>query len=143
MSDLKVCSGCNVTLDPKDGGLEAFGRWYCSGCFIGNAVKLDKKLTPEDLAVLRRMGKDLAGLLPGELLEMILVGFHKRSAGKEGRPDEEELARVVGEIQRLTAFSVFRQVLNLLKTWHGMFTEFIDGQEAEIREKIKRLTDLE
>lgn len=139
----KICSACNVTLDPKDGGLEAFGSWFCSACFIGNAVKLDKKMTPEDLAVLRRMGKELAGLLPGELLEMILIGFYKRASGKEERPDEAELSRAVGEIQRLTAFSVFRNVLNLLKTWHGMFTEFVEGQEAEIRDKIKRLTDLE
>lgn len=139
----KVCSGCGNTLDAKHGGVEAFGMWYCSTCFIGNAVKLDKKLTPDDIAVLRRMGKELAGLLPGELLEMILVGFYKRASGKEERPNEEELSRAVGEIQRLTAFCVFRNVLNLLKTWQGLFTEFIEGQETEIRDKIKRLTDLE
>lgn len=139
----RVCAACSAHFDDKHGGLESFGLWYCSECFIKNAMKHGKKLAPEELAALRRMGKELAGLLPGDLLEMILVGFSKRLTGKDERPDEEELARVVGEIQRLTAFSMFRQVLSLLKTWHGMFTEFVDGQETEIRDKIKRLTDLE
>jgi hypothetical protein len=139
----RTCSACNTTLDPRTEGLEAFGLWYCSRCFIGNAMKHGQEMKPEDLAQLRRLGKELAGILPGDLLEMILIGFHKRLTGKEGRPDEEELARVVGEIQRLTAFSMFRQVLNLLRTWQGMFTEFVEGQEGEIRDKIRRLTDLE
>jgi hypothetical protein len=139
----KVCSACHVTLDSKDGGIEAFGSWFCSACFIGNSMKLNKSMTPEAVAVLRRRGTELAGLLPGELLEMILMGFYKRASGMEERPDEVELSRAVGEIQRLTAFCVFRNVLNLLKTWHGMFSEFVEGQETEIRDKIKRLTDLE
>jgi len=33
--------------------------------------------------------------------------------------------------------------LNLLKTWEHSFTEFVQNQEAELREKVKRLTDLE
>lgn len=74
---------------------------------------------------------------------MILVGFHKRSTGINGRPPADELARCIGEVQRLTAFASFRHVLNLLKTWQMTFNEFVENQESEIRDKIKRLTDLE
>jgi len=137
----KTCSACSVTFE--EGGHESFGLWYCSGCFFKQATKHGRKLTPQELATLRRLGTELAGILPGDLVEMILVGFYKRTTGKDERPDEEELARVVGEIQRLTAFSMFHQVRNLLKTWDRTFAEFVEGQEAEIREKIKRLTDLE
>lgn len=73
---------------------------------------------------------------------MVLVGFHNRSKDQKDVPPGE-LARCVGEIQRLAAFSTFRQILNLLRTWHTMFTEFVDQQEAEIRDKVKRLTESE
>ncbi len=116
---------------------------YCSNCFITNAAKTHRELTPGDIQILRRMGKELAGFLPSELLEMILVGFHKRSTGSKDRPPEEEITRVVGEIQRLTAFATFRQILNLMKTWQSSVNELVENQEAEIREKIRRLTDLE
>jgi hypothetical protein len=89
------------------------------------------------------MGKELAGFLPPDLLEMILVGSYKRSTGKNERPPEEELSRCIGEIQRLTAFATFRQILNLMKTWQSSVNEIVENQEAEIREKIKHLTDLE
>ena len=141
MSDSRTCSACQKTLD-KSEGLELWNTWYCSLCFISNSAKLHKEFTAADIEQLRRLGKDLAGLLPGELLEMTILGFYKRSTGG-AKPDEAELARLIGEIQRLAAFSVFRQVLNLLRTWQTMFTEFTEQQEGEIREKIKRLTDLE
>lgn len=139
----KKCSGCGNTLDDHNAGVELWGSWFCSGCFIGNATKLHKELTPEDVALLRTIGKELAGFLPADLLEMILIGFYRRSSGKKDVPEAIELSRCVGELQRLTAFACFRQVLNLLKTWQGTFTEFVEQQEAEIREKVKKLTDLE
>jgi hypothetical protein len=141
VSDSRTCAACQKAFD-KSEGLELWNTWYCSLCFISNSAKLHKEFTAADIEQLRRLGKDLAGLLPGELLEMTIVGFHKRCTGQE-RPDETELARLIGEIQRLAAFSVFRQVLNLLRTWQNMFTEFTEQQEGEIRDKIKRLTDLE
>jgi hypothetical protein len=74
---------------------------------------------------------------------MILTGFYKRAAGTKKAPDKMELARAVGELQRVTATACFRQILNLLKTWEDMFGKFVQEQEGEIREKVRRLTDLE
>lgn len=136
------CSACGNPLDAHNEGIELWGSTFCSICFITNASKTNREFTPEDVIILRKMGKELAGFLPPDLLEMILVGFHKRSKGLD-RPAEEELSRCVGEIQRLTAFATFRQVLNLMKTWQSSVNDLVENQEAEIRDKIKRLTELE
>jgi hypothetical protein len=137
------CSGCDASLDAHNEGIELWGSRFCAKCFITNAAKTHRDFTPDDLIILRRMGKELAGFLPPDLLEMIVVGFYKRSTGTDGRPPEEEVSRCVGEIQRLTAFATFRQILNLMKTWQSSVNELVENQEAEIRDKIKRLTDLE
>lgn len=129
-------------MDAHNEGIELWGSTFCSACFIANAAKTHREFTAEDVALLRRMGKELAGFLPPDLLEMILVGFHKRSKDLD-RPPEDELSRCIGEIQRLTAFATFRQILSLMKTWQTSVNEIVENQEAEIREKIKRLTDLE
>lgn len=136
------CSACGNPLDAHNEGIELWGSTFCSACFITNAAKTHREFTPGDIEVLRRLGKELAGFLPGDLLEMILAGFHKRCVGLQ-HPPEEEITRVVGEIQRLTAFATFRQILNLMKTWQSSVNDLVENQEAEIREKIKRLTDLE
>jgi len=137
------CAACASPLDDRNQGIELWGSWFCSGCFITNASKTHRELTPDDIALLRTIGRELAGFLPPDLLEMILVGFHKRAAETAKRPSEEELQRCVGEIQRLAAFAAFRHVLNLLKTWQMTFNEFVENQESDIREKIRRLTELE
>ena len=138
----KACSACGASLDAHNDGLELWGSWFCSSCFIGNATRLRKELTEDDIKLLRQIGRELAGFLPPELLEMVLVGFHKRTKGQD-TPAPLEVSRCVGEIQRLTAFATFQQIMKLLKTWQGSFTELIESQEAEIREKIKRLTDFD
>lgn len=137
------CSACGNSLDAHNEGIELWGSHFCSNCFITHAAKTHRDFTPEDIAILRKMGKELAGFLPPDLLEMILIGFHKRSTGTTNRPPEDELSRCVGEIQRLTAFATFRQVLNLMKTWQSSVNDLVENQEAEIRDKIKKLTDLD
>jgi hypothetical protein len=139
----RECSGCGNPLDAHNEGIELWGSWFCSACFIGHSAKLHKELTADDIALLKTIGRELSGFLPPDVLEMVLVGFYKRATGNPAPPPAAELARCVGEIQRLAAFSTFRKVLNLLKTWHGTFTEFVEQQEAEIRESVKRLTELE
>lgn len=131
----QACSGCSETVEE---GLELWGSWFCSKCFISQSGKLHRELRPEDVELLRRIGRELAGFLPPELLEMILVGYSKRISGGM---DPLELSRVIGEIQRLTAFACFRYVLNLLKTWQASFNEFVESQESEIRDKIRKLTE--
>lgn len=143
MSKQPKCAGCGNALDAHNEGIELWGSTFCSTCFITNASKTHREFTADDIEILRRLGKELAGFLPPDLLEMILVGFHKRATGKAERPPEEELSRCVGEIQRLTAFATFRQILNLMKTWQSSVNELVENQESEIRDKIKRLTDLE
>lgn len=143
MSKQPKCAACGNSLDAHNEGIELWGVTYCSTCFITNAAKTHRDFTPEDLVILRRMGKELAGFLPPDLLEMILVGFYKRASTSTTRPPEDEISRCVGEIQRLTAFATFRQILNLMKTWQSSVNELVENQEAEIRDKIKRLTDLE
>lgn len=139
----KKCSACGKSLASESDGIELWGSTFCSMCFIGHATSLHRELKPEDIELLKLIGREAAGLLPPELLEMILVAYHKRATGKQEPPPREETIRVVGELQRLTAFSVFKVTLNLLKTWQDMFNEFVETQQAEIRAKVKKLTDFE
>ncbi|HZE97376.1 MAG TPA: hypothetical protein VE981_10150 [Planctomycetota bacterium] len=140
--DVRTCSACSVELDVAE-GVELWGSWFCSKCFVGQAGDFGRELKPEELARLRRLGRELSGFLPPDILEMILTGFYKRAAGTKKPPDKNELSRAVGELQRVTATACFRQILNLLKTWEDMFGKFVQEQETEIREKVRHLTDLE
>src|SRR4029077_8969503 len=143
MNDRKPCSACSKEIDPKNEGIEVFGSWFCSMCFIGRAQSFHKELKPDDIALLRIIAKELSGLMPGDLLEMILVGYWRRSTGRTDEPPRDETLRVAGELQRLTAFANFAATLRLLKSWRDIFNDFVDEQEKEIREKVKRLTDAE
>jgi hypothetical protein len=140
MGDDKKCSACGETIDNRRDGIELWGAWFCSKCFISNAAKTHKELTPDDILLLRRIGRELAGFLPQDLLEMVLAGFHKRTR-ESLQPGE--LARCVGEIQRLAAFACFRQIMSLLKNWKSMFDDFVEQEETEIRSKIRQLTDFD
>ena len=136
------CTACGNALADNEGVLQ-FDTWFCSTCFIGNAAKLHRELTPEQVVLLRLMGKTLAGFMPPELVEMIAVGFWRRVTGRKDDPPADELERFVGEIQRLAALSYFRREMNLLETWFAEFRQFVEAREEEIRESIKRLTTFE
>ena len=138
--DTRTCSACSNELDEHE-GVELWGSWFCSKCFVGQAADFGRALKPEELARLRRLGRELSGFLPPDLLEMILVGFYKRTTRSKKAPDKAELSRAVGELQRITATACFRQILNLLKTWEQTFGKFVEEQEIEIREKVRGLTD--
>jgi len=138
----RTCSACTNELDSSE-GVELWGSWFCSKCFVGQATDFGRELKPEEIARLRRLGRELSGFLPPDILEMILTGFYKRASGSKKAPDRLEVARAVGELQRVTATACFRQILNLLKGWEEMFGKFVHEQEAEIREKVRRLTDVE
>ncbi len=137
------CSACDATIDGHDDGIKLWETWFCSKCFISHSASVNRELTPGDIELIRKIGREMTGLIPPDLIEMIALGFHKRATGSKKPPPEEELSRFVGEIQRLTAFACFRRLLNLLKTWQDTFNEFVESQEREIRDSIKRLTDLE
>lgn len=140
-SGQQKCSGCGAPLDAHNEGVELWGSRFCSTCFIANSSKLHKELTEEDKVLLRTIGRELSGYLPPELLEMVALGFYRRVTGRADAPAPAELERFCGEIQRLSAFSTMRKILNLLKTWKEGFDEFVEQQETEIREVVKRLTE--
>jgi hypothetical protein len=135
------CSACGKDGDPKSDGVEVWDSWFCSICFISRARGLHRELKPEDIELFKVIAKDLAGLMPSDLLEMILAGFWRNATGRTDAPPREETLRTAAEIQRLTAFANFAQRLRLLKTWRDVMIEFVDDQEREIREQIKRLTE--
>lgn len=140
---MRDCSACGAPLDDHNNGVELWGSRFCSTCFIGNSIKLHKELTEDDLILIRRIGKELSGFLPPELLEMLAVGFYRRVTGKNDVPPPGELSRFVGEIQRLAFFSYARKEMTLLKKWQDTFNEFVEDNEREIRENIKKMTDLD
>ncbi len=142
MGKQRSCAACNAPIE-KDEGVELWGNRYCPTCFITQAGELHRELTEADIAAIRLIGRDLAGILPPELVRMVLIGFYQRATGTKGQPPEEELERGIGEFQRLTYFATSRKVLNLLRTWKDTFDEFVEAQEREIRDTIKRLTHLE
>ena len=142
MSDKKVCAGCGNALRDNE-GVKLWDTWFCSLCFIGNAAKIHRELTPEQVVLLRLMGKTLAGFMPPDLVEMIAVGFWRRITGRKDEPPVDELERFVGEIQRLAALSYFRREMNLLETWHSEFKNFVEARMDEIKETVKRLTDFD
>lgn len=139
--DAVKCSGCGKEVDPKNEGIELWNSWFCSMCFIGRAQSLHRELTAEDAQLLRIITKELSGLMPADLLEMILVGYWRKTTGRTDAPPREETLRAAGELQRLTAFANFAEKLRLLKNWRDIFNEFVDDQERDIRERIHRLTD--
>jgi len=141
MTDPQKCSGCQKTLDEKE-GIQVWKSHLCATCFIDNAAKYHQPLTPDQVAMLKVMGRQMAGHLPPDFLEIIIVGFWRRSTGRTDTPSAEELALVIGEIQRLAAFSNLTKTMSLLKNWQTIFNEFIEEQEEEIRSTIKRLTDV-
>lgn len=136
------CTACSTPLEREE-GVELWGNRYCAACFITQAGEFHRQLTPAQLVALRQFGRELAGILPTELVRMVLIGFHQRSTGIKTQPPEEELERGIGEFQRLTYFAMSRKVMNLLRTWKDLFDDFVDGQEREIRNTVKRLTDLD
>lgn len=140
MADPQKCSGCQKPLEDKE-GIQVWKSHLCATCFIDNASKFHQPLTPDQIALLKVMGRQLAGHLPAEFLEIILIQSWRRSTGRKDAPPAEEMALVIGEIQRLAAFSNLTKTMNLLKTWQNLFNEFIEEQEEEIRSTIKRLTD--
>lgn len=138
----RTCSGCGNGLADSE-GVKLWDTWFCSLCFISHSAKLHREMRPEDIIALRTMGRELAGYLPPEVVEMVAIGFYRRVTGRQDEPPADELARFVGEIQRLNVLSTMRKVTNLMKTWQDSFTEFVEQSEAEVRETVKRLTDFE
>ena len=134
------CAACGAK-DAERDGVQLWNSWYCTTCFISQAQGFHQELRPEDIELLKIIGRELAGLLPGDLVEMILVGYYRRSTGSQDAPPRQETLRVVGEMQRLTAFATFKRMLSLLKTWKDTFTDFVESQEEEIRHNVRRLTD--
>ncbi len=142
--DLRKCAACATEIGVENDGVEIWNSWYCAKCFIGQAQETNRPLKPGDIEALKVLARELAGLLPGTLLEIVLYGFHKRTTpASTPPPSREEVQRVVGEIQRLVAFSSFKQALNLLKGWNDAVKEFVEGQERDILDKVKKLTDFE
>lgn len=135
------CSGCAKEMDPQNEGIEAFGLWYCSMCFIGRAQSLHREIKPEDIELLKILAKELSGLMPADLLEMILVGYWRRTTGRTDAPPREETVRAAAELQRLTALANSAATLRLLKTWRDIFDSFVEDSEREIRERVKKLTE--
>jgi hypothetical protein len=106
---------------------------------MSRSQEFNKPLEPGDIELLKIIGRELSGLLPPEMVEMVLVSYWKRTSG-QAVPPKDETMRVVGELQRLAAFAVFRRMLSLLKTWQDTFNQFIEEQEREIQENVKKLT---
>jgi hypothetical protein len=136
----RTCSACTTALAENE-GVAAFDMVYCATCFISEAGKFHRPIRAEDIELLKTIGREAAGHLPADLVRMLTVGFYRRATGSAAYPPEDELARFVGEIQRLAMFSNIAKILNLLKTWQGMFNEFVESQEGEIRDTVKRLTE--
>lgn len=137
------CSACGKTIDSQTEGLKLWESWFCSFCFMSRSQEFNREIRAEDLELLKIIGRELSGLIPPDLLEMIAVGYAKKITGKVEPPPREETLRLVGEIQRLTAFAVFRREFRLLQKWQEMMNEFVEQQERDIRENIKKLTGTE
>lgn len=137
----KKCAGCGKAV-AGDEGIELWNSWFCSSCFVSHSAKLHRPITPEQIAALRAMGRELGGFLPADVVQMVAVGFYRRASGRHDNPSPEELERFVGEIQRLVVFSTSRKILNLLQTWQGTFNEFVEQQEGEVRDAVRRVADL-
>lgn len=133
------CTACGKAIDSEKDGVKLWETWFCSLCFMSRSQDFNREIRPEEVELLKMIGRELSGLLPPDLVEMVLVSYWKRTAGQPFPPKDETL-RVVGELQRLAAFAVFRRMLSLLKTWQDTFNEFIEQQQQEIQENVKKLT---
>lgn len=133
------CTACGKPIESEKDAVKLWESWFCSFCFMSRSQDFNKPLEAGDIELLKIIGRELSGLLPPEMVEMVLVGYWKRTSG-QAAPPKDETMRVVGELQRLAAFAVFRRMLSLLKTWQDTFNEFIEQQQQEIQENVKKLT---
>jgi len=145
MTEERKCAACGKAIeDGRNDGIEIWNSWFCAACFIGRAQAAHRELSPGDIEIMKMIARELAGLLPGPLLELIFLGFHQRTVPPgTPPPSRDELQRAVGETQRLVAFSSFKETLKLLKGWRDTVLEFVENEEREILDKVKRLTDFE
>lgn len=133
------CAGCEKEFAEKD-GVKLWETWFCTACFMTRSQDFNRELGPGDIELLKIIGRELSGLLPPDMVEIILAGYWRRTTGQTTGPPKDETMRVVGELQRLAAFAVFRRMISLLTTWQQTFNEFIDGQVDEIRQNVEKLT---
>jgi hypothetical protein len=134
------CSACGKPVDPAREGVELWGAWFCPMCFLSQSRSLHRELTPGDADLMRAIGAELSGLLPPEVFEMILTGFHRRATGGQDPPPREALLFTMAELQRLYAINNFQREIKLLRTWNDMFSEFLEARQREIQETVRRLT---
>lgn len=134
------CAACGKDGISEKDAVKLWETWFCTSCFMTRSQDFNRELGPEDVEMLKIIGRELSGLLPPDLVEIVLAGYWRRTTGQTGGPPKEETMRVVGELQRLAAFAVFRRMLSLLKTWQDIFNEFIEQQEQEIRQNVEKLT---
>lgn len=134
------CSACGKAVDSEKEGVKLWEAWFCSLCFLSQSQSFHRELRPEDLDLLRAIGREAAGLLPAGIFEMVLSGFHRRATGSQEPPPREAVLFTMAELQRLYALHSFQREMNLLRTWNDMFTEFIEGRQREIQETVRRLT---
>jgi len=132
------CSACGKEFEERD-GIQLWDAWSCGECFIRQAVQFRKELKPEDVELMRLIARELSGLMPTELLSMIILGY-ARNIGSPQAPEGETL-RVVGEIQRLGYISFARKSLSTLQKLSALFQEFVESQEREVKDTVKRLTE--
>jgi len=131
------CAACGKEFEEKD-GLKLWDTWSCGECFIRQAAEFRKELRPEDVELMRLIARELSGIMPTELVRMIVQGY-ARNLGVAA-PSHDETLRAVGEIQRLGYISFARKSLSTLQKLSALFQEFVETQERELRETVKRLT---
>lgn len=131
------CRGCGTPLDREKGFESGPGELLCVGCFVKRAEGR-KPLSGEDRKRLKEAVKEeMDGLLPRDALcEAVEEGYGRLVEG-EGEFDEE-VGRMVNEVERLAGLSMCREMLGIVRGLQDVLVE----QEDEIRQKMRRLAEL-
>lgn len=108
----------------------------CAACFMKMAAAR-KAPTGEDLKRLKALVKEeLAGLLPRDAIKGLIEEGYSRLV--QGVDFDEEVGRLMNEIERMAGLALCRQMLEAL----GALSKTIEDEIEEVRAKMRRLAAL-
>jgi len=131
-----ACAGCSEETERDKAFEMGEGRLLCPKCFVERAQS-KKSLTGEDRRRLKEAVKqELAGLLPRDRIRDILEECYTNIL--KGSDLDEEVGRATNEIERVAGLALCKELLSML----GGISKALEDEDAEVREKIRRIGSL-
>lgn len=130
------CAKCGNEIDPSQ-AFDVGPKKYCTACFMEMAQSIKPMSSDERQRLKKLVQQEMAGVLPREALrEAIEDGW---GSILKGADFDDEVNRLLNRIDQQAGLHMCQEVLTVILTLQKTLRE----QEAELREKIRRLADLQ